>query len=429
LSKCVEFTDYNIVLLNFRWFSTHKSSPLNGLQLHSKAVTQNFNLRGQIMEWLDAAAVEGDTSVLSDEDNIVSFTVTLLWNLSSELGAATASDTDREGTRLKELQLTMLSTQTISDLRRLVLQRTRGEFHSQTILHKGRACKGHLTLAQARIGSGATVPCRQESSSGGSVRVIFKRHAKDRSPIQMLVNRSERAEKVMWQLWRDHRILKPGSTEFWINIQPSGDGYVCGNIIAGKEKLSKHASAAPEGEEYEVLEVLLGEKELKKKYRSRNLTRLQAVQQLFHAYTNRTEGYALPNRLGLITFGESTKVACELTGLYSKFKATVDKCKANGDTPLYDAVLMAIEKLATFTSSNESYASCRMRVLVLTDGEDSSSTSSLELCMTEVVKAGIVVDSICIGSSEGRGMKQISAASGGYHFHPDTLKKGDLFYF
>ena len=71
---------------------------------------------------------------------------------------------------------------------------------------------------------------------------------------------------------------------------------------------------------------------------SRRLTRLQAVQQLFFAYINRTEAYDHVHRIALILFGDEVSTACAFTPLFGTFSNSVDRAKTGGDTRLFDAM-------------------------------------------------------------------------------------------
>ena len=127
------------------------------------------------------------------------------------------------------------------------------------------------------------------------------------------------------------------------------------------------------------------------------LSRLHVVQQLFHAYTNRTEAYNLSNWIGLVLFGTTANCTCELTPFYSKFKESVDSAKPAGDTCCYDALLLASTKLEAFVGQNPG---CRKRIVCLTDGKDTKSVVKAYETAKTLVANNIVVDSIFIGIVE-----------------------------
>jgi hypothetical protein len=323
---------------------------MTGLPLISTTVTPNFNLRSQVSAWLATAAAEENdaatapatatspnananaSSSSSRDANEIGFVVRLMWNPVHEVGSlqfvsggvespsasatrASSGEVKGEmdgdgGGQLKDLRLILPSTHTVAELRRIILLHTNGTFHTQGIVIQGRNCKGHLTLAQARIGN-SVVLAQQQNNGGAVVRVVVSRGGgidTDTNPIQLIVSRSFNVNNLMWQLWRDFPSIcsGPASSQCFTDISSAGDGGTEGTILSGKTKVSHHAKVVT-GDECEVLSVSIfcHRSANKLKYTSRHMTRLQAVQQLFHAYTNRTEGYALHNRLG--------KAFCNLT--------------------------------------------------------------------------------------------------------------------
>lgn len=438
-----------------KWIRGRASSPMTGAPLTSTTLTPNFNLKSQISDWLSvptsvAPSHPGDMgSPGASPEEFISLTVRLQWNDTAESTGddgevdsidsrvSIASDDEAQptaaavlhqaasasasGDRPTVVTLAMRRSQTVAELRRMILRHTKGAFQAQAVSLGGRLRSALDTLQDCRVEDGMVALLQQDAGQQSLLVAVTT----NRYNVRYLVARStDRVEELAWRVWRHCGINNAaGSVDFWTAFSDSGDGYRKGTIMRCDKKLGAYATTTL-ADGREALEVEVDPRQPKAKYRSRHMTRLEVVKQLFHAYTNRTEGYALPNRLGLITFGAQTRVACELTQLFGKFKDTVDGCRADGDTPLYDAILLAADQLSAFTASSASYAVCRKRVLVLTDGEDSSSHASLKDCVQKVLEDGLVVDCICIGTDKGRGMKQVAAASGGYHFHPDTLKKG-----
>jgi hypothetical protein len=99
-------------------------------------------------------------------------------------------------------------------------------------------------------------------------------------------------------------------------------------------------------------------------------------------------------------------------------QAHLDAAKASGQTKLYDALLSAEEQL---TKLSESFPKCRMRILCLTDGEDTCSAASPEVVAASLQSSKIVVDSVLIGPSN-RVLKAISVATGGACFNPTNMQ-------
>ena len=53
---------------------------------------------------------------------------------------------------------------------------------------------------------------------------------------------------------------------------------------------------------------------------SGDMTRLQTVKQLFHAFANRSMAYNMPHVIGLICFGSQINVVSRVTELFINFK-------------------------------------------------------------------------------------------------------------
>jgi Mg-chelatase subunit ChlD len=94
------------------------------------------------------------------------------------------------------------------------------------------------------------------------------------------------------------------------------------------------------------------------------------VQQLFHAFINRTDAYDKAHAVGLITFGKTVSEACRLTPYFDQFQTKLDNIRPDGDTPAYDALDLARQKLDTFAETNPKAIK---RIFLLTDGLDTSS--------------------------------------------------------
>lgn len=164
------------------------------------------------------------------------------------------------------------------------------------------------------------------------------------------------------------------------------------------------------------------------KKQERSLTRMQTVQQLFHAFCNRTEAYGLPHHVALIIFGTNVDVACEFTPLFDTFKEAIDNISPAGDTQLIGAIELARKKLESYcVERGFSDAECRKRILVLSDGEDNKSQGVDALALSKALIANkVVVDAVFVGDREQAqqyGARKIALATGGYAFAPETLRE------
>ena len=58
-----------------------------------------------------------------------------------------------------------------------------------------------------------------------------------------------------------------------------------------------------------TLEIEVRHASQKSKSKSKHLSRLEAVKQLFHAFISRTEAYDLPHRVGLVLIGTTVSIS------------------------------------------------------------------------------------------------------------------------
>ncbi len=108
------------------------------------------------------------------------------------------------------------------------------------------------------------------------------------------------------------------------------------------------------------------------------LSRLETVKQLFHAFVNRSEAYGYAHAIGLICFGATARMTCQLTPLFERFRDHVDSAKASGDTCLYDAIVAAAAALRAYAQTRPG---CLLRVVCLSDGADTCSrTTAYQVC-------------------------------------------------
>ena len=114
--------------------------------------------------------------------------------------------------------------------------------------------------------------------------------------------------------------------------------------------------------------------------------------------------------LALVTVSDQPATLLTPTADRAAFRAAVGRIRAAGDTALYDAVQQATGLLST---------GAERRILVLSDGADTSSTASLSQLVAGVRRAKAPVDVVGFGAaSTGTGatsaaLRQLSSATGG----------------
>ena len=76
---------------------------------------------------------------------------------------------------------------------------------------------------------------------------------------------------------------------------------------------------------------------------------------------------------------------------------------------MYDAIVTATNSLKAF---GKKYPECHLRILALTDGQDTGSIHSIDQTTKLVIENNIIIDSFAVGANC-EGLKIISKASGG----------------
>ncbi|OAL43298.1 vWA-like protein, partial [Pyrenochaeta sp. DS3sAY3a] len=153
-----------------------------------------------------------------------------------------------------------------------------------------------------------------------------------------------------------------------------------------------------------------------------SLTKLTESKQVFENSLGRMVGYQfLKTFIGVVTFSSRDKIGVvrELSRInrQDSFQELAKGFECNGMTELYDGIRMAKDKLVEFKANNPQ---AKLRIIVLTDGEDNDSTSKPAQVCRELYDAEIVLDSVIIGSSRTDELFKISKHTGGYAFKPST---------
>ena len=99
------------------------------------------------------------------------------------------------------------------------------------------------------------------------------------------------------------------------------------------------------------------------------------------------DGMSVQNRVGVIEFNAGVRTVSELSSLESsaaRTKQSIEELFADGDTALYDSIIGAIDTIQAAGESDED----RIRaIIVLSDGQDTSSVSTLNDVVAKVQSA------------------------------------------
>jgi ubiquitin-protein ligase len=149
------------------------------------------------------------------------------------------------------------------------------------------------------------------------------------------------------------------------------------------------------------------------------LTRLDETKQIFRNVIGRIIGNQLIETfVGLVTFSETAEIETNLSRVCSEFKTKLENATAvGGATAIFDAISMAQEMLQALKVH---HPTTRLRIIVLTDGEDNNSEElPMDVCEA-LYYSDIVLDSIVIGTLETDDLFKISKHTGGYAFCPPS---------
>ena len=113
----------------------------------------------------------------------------------------------------------------------------------------------------------------------------------------------------------------------------------------------------------------------------------------------------------------------ELTPIFESFRQQLDKVSAAGDTALYDALDAARRMLVNYRSD---LPKLRKRVIIVTDGDDTSSEASAKDVCQALQRSNIVVDSVQVGEQSGRTLHAISVATGKGHSYECRVQFFDV---
>ncbi|XP_061587147.1 uncharacterized protein LOC133451986 [Cololabis saira] len=156
-------------------------------------------------------------------------------------------------------------------------------------------------------------------------------------------------------------------------------------------------------------------------YGSAKIKKINAVKELFDNFASRTMAYDFHHVIGLVKFDSMVKILHTFTENLETFKVHLRNIEASGCTLLYDALRRGaceLEKVQT------RFPECRLRIMCLTDGNDSGSSIEAAAVTAKLLKLNIIMDSILLGNVENNMLHGISSATGGCCFKPETAKDG-----
>jgi ubiquitin-protein ligase len=161
-------------------------------------------------------------------------------------------------------------------------------------------------------------------------------------------------------------------------------------------------------------------------------SRFVVARQLLTTFANRTYGYRIPCLQGLIAFGPQADVVCPLSARIPQFEEALWTCEAKGTgTRLWDAIKLAAEQLQEEvtaidpTTRLKRYPRAALRILVISDGDDTCSIAKPWDVGNALRQANIVLDAVILTDTDcdGKRLALVAHMTGGLAFQPE--KAGD----
>ena len=122
----------------------------------------------------------------------------------------------------------------------------------------------------------------------------------------------------------------------------------------------------------------------------------------------------LDQEIGIISFSKQVNNLVPITKDHQSALKQIDSLFAGGDTSMYDAILLGL---------NSDLITKPSQLILLSDGEDTTSTASISFLLGSLGSTGIPVNTIGVQVSIGQQeiLKKISEASGGSYFNINNI--------
>lgn len=148
----------------------------------------------------------------------------------------------------------------------------------------------------------------------------------------------------------------------------------------------------------------------------------QVVYQYYTLLNDNINHYQIPSIQGLITYNKNIEITCPLSPFYHDYEI-----KRNITFPiclfsrLWDSLSFSCDEI---NKISHIYNKAKCRILVITDGDDSESSTKVEDVVKKLIKNNIIVDSIVIGERDCKMICAVSHATYGHSYHIDDIKDG-----
>ncbi|CAE7672334.1 unnamed protein product [Symbiodinium sp. CCMP2592] len=404
------------------WFEKSQSSPMTGQRLADTTLVPNHVLRSQIQDWCDCHPAQRQPPAVSEQGELH---VVCYMPTSSSRAV---------------VELSLPATATPAVLKQQLRSITFLPAAYHLIYHAGNLLPELVELRTAGIRDGSPLEvftsaelAHTRHRNSRTIRVLLESSSSS-TAVQFEVGSCELVISLKCRLWAglpkaQQRSSGPSRMDLWFNLHEAGDGFLRGTLLSDDHCVGLYAGDAQEIKLEFDLSRQGREKIRVAKASGRYLDRLTVVKQLFNAFIDRSLAYNNPCAIGLICFGSSVEEHCELTPAYESFRDSISEVKPDGDTRLFDALQMAAEKLDSWKAQELSKPGPgrkakppKLRLVVLSDGCDTSSVKEAPQVAQFLQSKGVVVDAVMIGNETDPDLHAVCKASGGYVFRPASLQ-------
>jgi ubiquitin-protein ligase len=152
------------------------------------------------------------------------------------------------------------------------------------------------------------------------------------------------------------------------------------------------------------------------------ISRCEIAKKFLAAFRDRSYAYRLASAYGLVRFSDDVKVECPLSFSADDFQAAINAVVPKGTTHLWDALNIACDNLVKYRAA---HPNARLRILVISDGEDSTSPlPSVEL-ITKLLEKRVAVDGVMVSTAdENAGLCITCQMTGGQAFRTRSEEEG-----
>ncbi|KAF3931222.1 hypothetical protein ABW19_dt0209355 [Dactylella cylindrospora] len=437
-----------------RWFESSEISPSTGLKVDSKRVRVHETTLSEVRKWVAAEDIilgrtlprarrsstsrkgsfydDGMVVVSFHKDGVVAFTASLPENLS-----------------LKDLyKVTFRQLRGLFSNFSLYLEGRLLEPNDTTILAAGVVSTAWVTIVNRSPEGQTSEGKRKGLASKGLTHHLFKVYDDTREKpflfgFWLPIRKYPTACGVVFKCWRyfaetrDWRTAKELDLTIWGKVTSTGDNRYHGTPYKSWDILDSLTSNGSVSDEkfYEkpptdsgsprVYKLLMADyhdpqtSSRRKFKKSRTFTRLDVSKEIFSSFVNRTLAYNYPNHCGLLPFSTEFQVTQEITHVLENFRDMVMRMTPDGDTALWDALDLAINKL---NESGRNFPNAKKRIVCFSDGCDTSSATTSSRVLDRARYSNIVIDSFCLGSENHSELMWVSHNTGGYKFQPASLE-------